>query len=63
MSYSEVHSLPIRYRRWYLDRLMRHFKEKNESYEKTKNNSKNSNTTNNVDMFSRFEQQVKNKLT
>lgn len=35
MSYSEVKRLPVRYRRWYLERLAKHFKEKNEIYEKS----------------------------
>ena len=30
MSYSEVRSLPVRYRHWYMDRLLKHFREKNE---------------------------------
>ena len=34
MSYSEVKSLPIKYRHWYLSRLVRHFKEKNEANSK-----------------------------
>ena len=25
MSYSDIRSLPIRYRRWFIDRLSRHF--------------------------------------
>ena len=32
MSYSEVKSLPIKYRHWYLSRLVKHFKEKNKAY-------------------------------
>jgi hypothetical protein len=40
MSYSEVKSLPIRYRHWYLKRLAKHFKEKNDIY-KSKDNFEN----------------------
>tara|TARA_Y100001937_G_C7116400_1_gene330347 strand:+ start:358 stop:546 length:189 start_codon:yes stop_codon:yes gene_type:complete len=62
MSYSEVHRLPIRYRHWFLRRLLRHFERKNE--EITKNIDKNKNMQgNNLDLFSRFEGQVKNKLS
>jgi hypothetical protein len=39
MSYSEVKSLPIKYRHWYLSRLVRHFKEKNEANNKDSNYS------------------------
>lgn len=30
MSYSEIKNLPISYRRWYIDRLIKHFKSINE---------------------------------
>ena len=63
MSYSEVHRLPIRYRRWYLDRLKRHFEEKNKAYEKSNQPIKPNKNSNDGDLFSRFESQVKNKLT
>jgi hypothetical protein len=29
MNYSEVRNLPIRYRRWFIDRLLKHFQDKN----------------------------------
>lgn len=54
--------MPIRYRRWYLNRLVRHFKEKNEAQQNA-SVTHNSETSSNADMFSRFEKQVKNKLT
>jgi len=63
MSYSEVHRLPIRYRRWYLDRLKRHFEEKNKAYEKSNQPISPNKNSNDGDLFSRFESQVKNKLT
>ena len=31
MTYSEVKRLPVRYRRWYLERLAKHFKDVNEA--------------------------------
>jgi len=33
MSYSEVRGLPVRYRRWFIDRLLKHFKDKNSARE------------------------------
>ena len=59
MSYSEVKSLPIRYRRWYLDRLVRHFKEQKEAYNKDSDSS----SDNNLDNFNAFANQVNSKLT
>jgi len=29
MTYSEVRGIPIRYRRWFIDRLLKYFKDKN----------------------------------
>jgi hypothetical protein len=29
MSYSEVRNMPTAYRRWYIDRLVKYFKDKN----------------------------------
>ena len=43
MSYSEVFKLPIRYRRWFLDRLVRHFED---MYSKDKDKSVNKNMDN-----------------
>ena len=31
MSYTEIYKLPIRYREWYLNRLVEHFKQRNEA--------------------------------
>ena len=43
MSYSEVRGLPIRYRRWFIERLSKHFKDQNESMqEKSDANHSNS---------------------
>jgi hypothetical protein len=56
MSYSEVKSLPIRYRRWYLDRLVKHFNDKNEAANKE--------TSPNQDQsgFLEFEKQISSKF-
>jgi len=61
MSYSEVKSLPIRYRHWYLNRLTRHFEDRQELYESTKNKNSKSKSEN-LDKFAQFESQINNKL-
>ena len=61
MSHSEVKMLPIRYRNWYLNRLARHFEEKNKLHESVKNNG-NNNNHGNLDKFAQFESQINNKL-
>ena len=63
MSYSEVHRMPVRYRRWFLQRLVRHFEDKNETRKKATEPLKQQDDSENLDMFSRFEDQVKNKLS
>ena len=30
MSYSEVRGLPVRYRRWFIERLLKYYKDKND---------------------------------
>jgi hypothetical protein len=63
MSYSEVHRLPIRYRRWYLRRLAKHFDDKNKAYEESKNkNSSPSRQENSLEKLSQFESQIKSKF-
>tara|TARA_R110000824_G_scaffold22896_2_gene83103 strand:+ start:1030 stop:1170 length:141 start_codon:yes stop_codon:yes gene_type:complete len=46
-----------------LDRLKRHFEDKNKAYEKSNQPIKPNKNSNDGDLFSRFESQVKNKLT
>lgn len=36
MSYIELRNMPVRYRRWYLERLTKHFKQKNEAQDKAR---------------------------
>jgi len=63
MSHSEVKSLPVRYRRWYLERLVRHFKEKNEIRENAKNkNSDKNSDTNKMNAFNAYQQDLNNKF-
>ena len=60
MSYLEVKQLPIRYRRWFLDRIVKHFKEQNERLNKDKNTS---NESNDLASLADFEKQVNSKFT
>ena len=63
MSYSEVHRLPIRYRSWFLRRLVKHFDAKNKAYKDAlnKNNTtEKSDTT--YEKLSQFESQIKSKF-
>ena len=59
MSYTDIRSLPIRYRRWFIERLAKHFEAQNEITKGTKVVS--SEKTKGVDMenvekfFSKFE--------
>jgi hypothetical protein len=55
--------MPVRYRRWFLQRLVRHFEEKNELRKKATEPLKQQDNSESLDMFSRFENQVKNKLS
>jgi hypothetical protein len=58
MSHSEVRSLPIRYRRWYLDRLAKHFRDRNK-----KNESVSEQPSDKLNAFAEFEKQINSKLT
>ena len=63
MSYSEVHRLPIRYRTWFLRRLVQHFDEKNKAYDEAKSNANNKNSSpDNLLKLSQFESQIKSKF-
>jgi len=59
MSYLEVKQLPIRYRRWFIDRIVKHFKDQNDRYNKDKTNNRNDDRRS----FSEFEKQVNSKFT
>jgi hypothetical protein len=60
MSHSEVKRLPIRYRKWYLERLAKHFKSINEKRGKE---SINDPQPLSVDNFSKFDDLVSKKLS
>jgi len=55
MSLSDIHNLPVRYRRWYMERLLKHFSKNNELKPVNKDNeSKN---------FAKFQDQIMKKLS
>jgi hypothetical protein len=60
MSYSEVKGLPVRYRHWYLKRLVRHFEEKNKIREESKSNNQPKN--NQMSSLSAYENALNNKF-
>ena len=63
MSYSEVHRLPIRYRRWFLSRLAKHFSDQNERWEEATSKTKTQSPQPNIkEKLSQFESQVKSKF-
>lgn len=57
MSYTEVRRLPTRYRRWYLDRLVRYFKDRNAPSDK-----ENTVTNDNIDSLKQYEDMLNKKF-
>lgn len=55
MSYSDVKSLPIRYRHWYLKRLTRHFEEKNNLLSKKNDSNKVENVNDKIDIINEYQ--------
>ena len=62
MNYSEVYSLPIRYRHWYLDRLAKHFETKNKIMEDAQSSASSSSVSENISNLDKFEAQMSNKF-
>jgi len=58
MSYSEVQNLPIKYRRWFLKRLVRDFEERNNQARESSNKEK----SYDMSKFESFEKNVFKKL-
>lgn len=52
MAYSDIRSLPIQYRRWFISRLTKHFEEKKKSYDESVGDSseRSKEPSNNFDM-------------
>ena len=57
MSYTEVRRLPTRYRRWYLDRLVRYFKDRNAPSDKESTIS-----NDNIDSLKQYEAMLNKKF-
>ena len=55
MSYSDVRSLPVRYRAWFIERLSSHFEQKN-------NPSKNQPSKSDMKSLSEYEQMLDKKF-
>ena len=63
MSHSEVRNLPIRYRHWYLNRLVRHFEEKNKQFNDASSRSSTTRDTDSINNLNKFESQMNKKFT
>ena len=71
MDYNTVYKLPVNYRKWYIDRLIKHLKDKNEAYKESRKNNKKSSgfqeeeklESSNFDMnsFKKFESLINSK--
>ncbi len=57
MQYSDIKKLPVRYRKWYIERLVKHFKQMNSK------NNKPQETDREFDKLAMFEDQIKKKMT
>ena len=60
MSHTEIYNLPVRYRNWYIDRLVKHFKDRNDA--SRKNDQKSKNTYENQKGFDQFQEMINNKF-
>ncbi len=60
MSYQDVKNLPVRYRRWFLNRLKVHYDKKSELYERS-NTSKQGESD--FSGLSKFEENMSKKFT
>ena len=57
MQYSEIKNLPVRYRKWFIDRLIKHFNKLNEKSRVQESKADNS------EKLAQFEEQIKKKLS
>ena len=60
MSYSDVRSMPIRYRKWFLDRLKKYFEKQSEMYKGQDSSTK---TDSNFDDFNKFNDMLDKKFS
>lgn len=65
MSYSEVNKLPTRYRSWYIKRLVRYFKEKNQAMENARQGNQSSTgeeSHSNVEALNKYQEMLDKKF-
>ena len=62
MTYQDIRSMPIRYRRWYLDRLIKHFDKRNKMYENAGNPSSHRDSPDTAG-FDKFNEMINNKFS
>jgi hypothetical protein len=60
MDYQTVRSLPIRYRRWFLERLIKDFEQRNQAAKGQP--ASNQSASENMDKLSKFEEMMSNKF-
>lgn len=60
MSYQDIKNLPVRYRRWFIDRLKKHYDKKSEMYERSTTSKQNDSDFSNL---SKFEENMSKKFT
>ena len=62
MSYTDVRTMPVRYRQWYLKRLVEHFDKRNKMYEKG-NNPSTVKSDSDQSGFDKFNEMLENKFS
>lgn len=62
MDYQTVRSLPIRYRRWFLERLVKDFKQKNSIIKGDNDATESESVADKMDKLSKFEEIISNKF-
>tara|TARA_R100001082_G_C4293960_1_gene129427 strand:- start:111 stop:299 length:189 start_codon:yes stop_codon:yes gene_type:complete len=62
MNYDEIRKMPIRYRKWFLNRLSKHFDKANKMYEKASNPSKTMDSDDQVNM-QKYEEMLAKKFS
>jgi hypothetical protein len=59
-TYHDIRMMPVRYRQWYLKRLIKHFEKRNNMYEQANNPSKG---TGDMKGFDKFSEQMNKKFS
>ena len=59
-TYADIRMMPVRYRRWYIERLVKHFEKRNNMYEQSdKPSAENSNIGN----FNKYSEMLNKKFS